>query len=81
MLVGPYNLLAQRAAEALLPLCAERGMSVIVGGAFAPGILATGAMPRARFTYAPAGELVLAQVRRIEAVCPAHAVPLTTGPQ
>jgi D-threo-aldose 1-dehydrogenase len=76
MLAGPYNLLDQRAAEELLPLCAERGMSMIVGGAFASGILATGAVPGARFMYAPADERVLARVRRIEAVCLVHDVPL-----
>jgi D-threo-aldose 1-dehydrogenase len=76
MLAGPYNLLDQRAADELLPLCAARGMSVIVGGAFASGILATGAVPGARFMYGPAHEDILVRVRRIEAVCQAHGVPL-----
>ena len=54
MLAGPYTLLDQSAAEELLPLCAARGMSVIIGGAFASGILATGAVPGARLMYGPA---------------------------
>jgi D-threo-aldose 1-dehydrogenase len=76
MLAGPYNLLDQEAAAQLLPLCAARDMSVIVGGAFASGILATGAVPGARYMYGPAHNDVLERVRRIEAVCATHGVPL-----
>jgi D-threo-aldose 1-dehydrogenase len=76
MLAGPYNLLDQSAAAELLPLCVERGMSVVVGGAFASGILATGAVPGARFMYGPANAEVLDRVRQIEAACRAHGVPL-----
>lgn len=76
MLAGPYTLLDQTAADELLPLCTARGMSVIIGGAFASGILATGAVPGARFMYGRASAEILDRVRRIEAVCQAHGVPL-----
>lgn len=76
MLAGPYNLLDQSAAAQLLPLCASRGMSVIVGGAFASGILATGAVPGARYMYGPAQDDVVERVRRIDAACSRHGVPL-----
>jgi D-threo-aldose 1-dehydrogenase len=79
MLAGPYNLLDQSAGEKLLPLCIERGMSVIIGGAFASGILATGAAPGARYMYGPAGEDILGRVRRIETVCRRYAVPLAAA--
>jgi D-threo-aldose 1-dehydrogenase len=79
MLAGPYNLLDQSAGEELLPLCLKRGMSVIVGGAFASGILATGAVPGARYMYAPAAEEILDRVQRIEIVCARHAVPLAAA--
>lgn len=76
LLAGRYTLLEQESARTLLPLCAERGISVVIGGPYSSGILATGAVEGARFNYAPAGPDVLERVRRIEAVCARHAVPL-----
>jgi D-threo-aldose 1-dehydrogenase len=76
LLAGRYTLLEQDALEEFLPLCERRGAAVVVGGGFNSGILATGARPGAKYNYAPAPETVLERVRRIEAVCAEHAVPL-----
>jgi D-threo-aldose 1-dehydrogenase len=76
LLAGRYTLLEQDALEEFLPLCEQRGAAVVVGGGFNSGILATGARPGAKYNYAPAPETVLERVRRIEAVCAEHAVPL-----
>jgi D-threo-aldose 1-dehydrogenase len=71
-----YNLLTQVMWASEFPLCAERGVSVIIGAVFASGILATGAVPGARYFYAPASEEMLEKTRRIEAICQRHQTPL-----
>lgn len=75
----PYTLLDQQALDEDLALCAARGVSVVIGAPFASGILATGAVPGARYRYAPAEPEILDRVRRIEAVCARHAVPLAAA--
>src|SRR6185437_1206657 len=69
-------LLDQTALDELFPLCMEHRIRVIIGGPFNSGILATGAVPGARFDYAPASTLTLERVRRIEAICARHDAPL-----
>lgn len=76
LLAGRYTLLEQTALDEFLPLCQERGASVVVGGGFNSGILATGATPGAKYNYAPAPPAILARVARIEAVCREFHVPL-----
>lgn len=64
----------------ILDECLRAGISVIVGGPYSSGILATGADPpdgRApNYNYQPASDEVRARCRRIEAVCRKHRVPL-----
>ena len=76
LLAGRYTLLEQDALHQFLPLCVERNASVVLGGGYNSGILATGAVPGAKYNYAPAPEEIMARVRRIEAVCKRHHVPL-----
>jgi D-threo-aldose 1-dehydrogenase len=69
MLAGRYTLLDQSALDDLLPLAAERGVSVAAAGVFNSGILATPRPdPAARYDYAPASGDVVGRVRRIAAV-------------
>lgn len=49
LLAGRYTLLEQNALDALFPECARRGTSLIIGGPYNSGILATGT----RGTQAP----------------------------
>ncbi len=80
LLAGRYTLADQSALADLLPECARRGVTVVLGGVFNSGILATGTASReggvATFDYAPAAPAVLARVAALEAVCATHAVPL-----
>jgi D-threo-aldose 1-dehydrogenase len=76
LLAGRYTLLEQESARTLLPLCVEQGISVVVGGPYSSGILATGAVDGAHYNYGPAPPEVLERVRRLEASCAAHDVPL-----
>jgi D-threo-aldose 1-dehydrogenase len=76
LLAGRYTLLEQEALDAFLPLCVERGAAVLVGGGFNSGILATGAVPGAKYNYAPAPKHIVEKVAKIEDVCRTHGVPL-----
>lgn len=76
MLPRGYSLLSHDAAPELLPECLRRKISVLIASPFESGILATGAVPGATYLYAPADEKVMAQVRRLEAVCTRHGVSL-----
>ena len=68
LLAGRYTLLEQEALESFLPLCEERGIGIVIGGAYNSGILATGAKPGAFYNYDPAPQDILDRVNRIEAV-------------
>jgi D-threo-aldose 1-dehydrogenase len=72
----PYTLLDQGALEHELPLCEERGISVVIGAVFASGILATGPTTDASYGYDLAPPEVKTKVIAIERVCAAHGVPL-----
>lgn len=76
LLAGRYTLLEQESLEKFLPLCEARNVAVVIGGGFNSGILATGAVPGARYNYAPAPPDILAKVRRIEAIAARYNVPL-----
>jgi D-threo-aldose 1-dehydrogenase len=76
LLAGRYTLLEQGALARLLPACEERGISVIVGGPYNSGILASEPGPDSRYDYAPASAEVLERARRIAAICRSHDVSL-----
>lgn len=76
LLAGRYTLLEQDALESFLPLCDKRDVGIILGGPYNSGILATGAVEGARYNYEAASPDILERVRKIEAVCRAHATPL-----
>ena len=79
LLAGRYTLLEQGALDDFLPLCAERNVGVVIGGPFNSGILATGAIPGARYDYGDPPAPVLERVRRIETVCRRHNVPIAAA--
>jgi D-threo-aldose 1-dehydrogenase len=75
LLAGRYTLLDQTGLQELLPLCAERGISVVMGGVYNTGILADPS-PGALYNYRTASPEVLERVRGIQMVCARHGVPL-----
>jgi len=79
LLAGRYSLLHQDALDEFLPLAAQKGIGVILGGVFNSGILATGAKPGAHFNYRPAPPEVMDKVALIERVCEAHGVPIAVA--
>jgi len=80
LLAGRYTLADQEALAVLLPTCVRRDVSVVLGGPFNSGILATGARPAdgsaPTFNYAPAPPALVERVAAIERICAAHAVSL-----
>lgn len=76
LLAGRYTLLEQEALNSFLPLCEKRDVGIILGGPYNSGILATGAVPGAKYNYADAPAEILGRVNKIEAVCAAHDIPL-----
>ena len=79
LLAGRYTLLEQAGLDDLLPLAERKKFSFLLGGPFNSGILATGPVPGAKYNYKPAPEPILERVRRLEAVCQRHKVPLAAA--
>jgi D-threo-aldose 1-dehydrogenase len=76
LLAGRYTLLDQSAAERLLPECEKRGVSIVLGGPYNSGILATGPVPNAQYDYATAEPEILAKTTKLQSICAAHGVSL-----
>ncbi|MDR6977980.1 D-threo-aldose 1-dehydrogenase [Streptomyces sp. 3330] len=72
---GRYTLLDQRARAELLPAATERGVSVVVGGAFNSGLLAD-PRPDATFDYAQAPAALLDRARRMKETADRHGITL-----
>jgi D-threo-aldose 1-dehydrogenase len=75
LVAGRYTLLDQTALAELLPLCLNRNIAVIAGGAYNSGILAD-PTPGATFDYIPAPAEVIARAQRLQAICRLHGIPL-----
>jgi D-threo-aldose 1-dehydrogenase len=72
----PYTLLDQALLGEAMDQCVERGLGLLIGSPYGSGILATGAQGSGRYDYAPPLGRVVEKVRRLEAVCQRHGVPL-----
>ncbi|WP_327157796.1 aldo/keto reductase [Streptomyces tubercidicus] len=72
---GRWTLLERTALDDLLPVCARRGTSVVVGGVYNSGLLAD-PTPGAPYNYAPAPAPVLDRARQLAAVCAEFDLPL-----
>jgi D-threo-aldose 1-dehydrogenase len=76
LLAGRYTLLDHSGLKELLPLCEQKQMSIILGGPYNSGILASDLTPGTTYFYREAPPDVLEQARKIKAVCDRHGVPL-----
>jgi D-threo-aldose 1-dehydrogenase len=76
LLAGRYTLLDQIALQELLPLCQQKNISIVIGGAYNSGILATGAVEGAHYNYAPAPTEIMEKTRKIETVCARFNIPM-----
>ncbi|MFN8451540.1 MAG: aldo/keto reductase [Anaerolineae bacterium] len=75
LLAGRYTLLDQSGLDELLPLCAEKHISILMGGVYNSGILADPERT-AFYNYVPAAPSLVERALRIKAVCERHGVPL-----
>ena len=76
LLAGRYTLLEQEALDTFLPMAQARGISIIIGGPYNSGVLATGPKPGAFYDYDLAPAWVLERVARVEAICRSHGVAM-----
>ncbi|MEP3048169.1 MAG: aldo/keto reductase [Roseibium sp.] len=79
LLAGRLTLLDRQAEDELVGVCREKGTSLVLGGVFNSGILATGPVEGAWFDYEPASEDILNQVRKLQQQTEALGVPLATA--
>jgi D-threo-aldose 1-dehydrogenase len=81
LLAGRYTLLEQKALDTFLPKCVDRNCSIIIGGAYNSGILATGVNGKGpwHYDYGPAPEEVVAKVASIENLCAEFGIPLAAA--
>ncbi|NDV00085.1 aldo/keto reductase [Pseudoroseicyclus sp. CLL3-39] len=79
LLAGRLTLLDRSAEAALLPRCVAEGTSLVLGGVFNSGILATGPVEGATYDYGPAPQPVLDQVAALQARAEAAGLPLATA--
>lgn len=75
----PYTLLHQEILEDEFPACEQRGVGVVIGAVYQSGILASGPRPDAKYNYLAAPPEIVERVRRVQAVCERHAVPLAAA--
>ena len=76
LLAGRYTLLDHSANSEFMPLCAERCVSVVIGGPYNSGILARDLSNPVTFDYEPAPARLVEQARKLQAVCDSHDVDL-----
>jgi D-threo-aldose 1-dehydrogenase len=74
-----YTLGEQSALDTELPLCAEKGIGIVIGAVFSSGLYATGPVPGARFNYHEPSRDEVERARRILAVCQRHGVPIAAA--
>jgi len=79
LLASRYSLLDRSAEAELLPLCRARNTSLIVGGVFNSGILATGPVEGANFDYQPASKDILDRVGAMQKIAGEGGYPLAAA--
>jgi D-threo-aldose 1-dehydrogenase len=75
ILAGRFTLLDRSGLDELLPLCAERGISVIAAGVYQSGLLAD-PHPGASDNYQPVQHNRLKRALELQGICAEYGVPL-----
>lgn len=74
LLAGRYTILEQSPLDKLFPLCADRRVSVIVGGPYNSGLMAHPSHPGAHYDYQRVPAPIYERARRIYQICHAHGI-------
>jgi D-threo-aldose 1-dehydrogenase len=76
LVASRYTLLEQQIYEDEIVPASKRGASIVVGGAFNSGILATGIVDGAKYEYGEAPAEIVSKVQRLSNLAHDHGVPL-----
>jgi len=76
LLAGRFTLLEQEPLDSLLPKCLERNVSIIVGGPYNSGLLATNVRSEATYDYKPVDEERWTRSQKIRNICEDHGVDI-----
>ena len=79
LLAGRYTLLDRSAEAKLIARCIERKTSLVIGGVFNSGILATGVGADAYFDYEPASADIIRRVNGLQALATEYGIPLAAA--
>lgn len=81
LLAGRYSLLEQAPLHGFFQKCEEHGASIILGGPYNSGILATGVGGKNTpyYNYEPAPQEIIDKVAKIEAICAQFQVTLAAA--
>lgn len=82
LLAGRYTLLEQEALQTFLPKCEKKKISVIVGGPYNSGILATGVKDSNRplhYNYEKPPVKIIDKVTKLEKICDDFSIPLAAA--
>ncbi len=74
LLAGRFTLLEQEPLDRFLPQCMAHKVSVVIGGPYNSGILATDDRRRATYDYKPAPEHLWQKAQTIRRLCESHGV-------
>ena len=76
LVAGRYTLLDHTALDELMPLCLERGISLILGGPYNSGVLASDLGSDTTYFYDPAPKAIIDRAKKIKEICDIFDVPL-----
>ena len=76
LVAGRYTLLDHTALNELMPLCLERGISLILGGPYNSGVLASDLGSDTTYFYDPAPKSIIDRAKKIKEICDIFDVPL-----
>ena len=76
LLAGRYTLLDHSAMHSFMPKCLEKNISIILGGPYNSGILASDFKSESTYFYEPSPTKVTEKARLIKNVCDKYEVPL-----
>ena len=79
LLAGRYTLLDYSALDLLLPKCIEKDISVIIGGPYNSGILASDLNEESTYFYQPSPKEVINRAKKIKIICDKYKVPLKSA--
>ena len=76
LLAGRFTLLEQTPLDDLLPQCLERNVSVIIGGPYNSGLLATMQREQATYNYRPVDDERWGRAQQIRQICDKHQIDM-----